>query len=112
MKKQNKCPICEKGIMKSKKVKYSVYGIDLGSFPAQVCNYCQEEWFSETTALEIERLEKEKGLFGLSKKSKISYSGNSLIVRIPEAISKFMKLKKEKEIIIYPQGKNKLVVEM
>tara|TARA_Y100000310_G_C20693469_1_gene823883 strand:+ start:803 stop:1129 length:327 start_codon:yes stop_codon:yes gene_type:complete len=107
-----KCPICEKGEMKSKKVNYSVYGINLGEFPAQICSSCQEEWFDEKTAVEIEKLEKKKGLFGLSKKSKISYSGNSLIVRIPEAISKFMGLKKEKEIVIYPQGKNKLVVEM
>ncbi len=89
------CPICEKGTLKEKKVKYLVYGIELGQFPAQVCNACQEEWFDEKTSKKIEELEKKKGLFGLSKKSKISYSGNSLVVRIPESIAKFMNVKRD-----------------
>ena len=107
-----KCPMCERGNLVPQKVKYSVHGIKLGTFPAQVCNACHEEWFNEKTSIKIQELEKKKGLFGLSKKSKISYSGNSLIVRIPEHIAKFMNLKKEEEITIYPEGKNKLVVEI
>lgn len=109
---KEKCPICEKGILQPKKVKYRVYGIDLGEFSAQVCNNCQEEWFDENTSLKIEELEKKKGLFGLSKKSKISYSGNSLIVRIPENIVRFMGLKKEEEIVIHPEGKDKIIIEI
>lgn len=107
-----KCPICEKGNLKKKYVEYEVYGIKLGKFPADVCGSCGEQWFDEKTSLKIEELEKKKGLFGLSRKSKISYSGNSLVVRIPEPIVTFMKLKKEKNIIIHPDGMNKITVEL
>ncbi|MEW5896571.1 MAG: YgiT-type zinc finger protein [Nanoarchaeota archaeon] len=107
-----KCPICEKGTLAVKMVAYKTYGIELGTFPAKVCGSCHEQWFDEKTCEKIQELEKKKGLFGLSKKSKISYSGNSLIVRIPESIAAFMKLKKEDEVIIHPEGKNKIAVEM
>jgi len=106
------CPICEKGILKEKKVNYLVYGVKLGEFPAKVCNTCHEEWFDEKTSKKIEELEKKKGLFGLSKKSKISYSGNSLVVRIPKSIAKFMGVKREDEVIIHPDGKDKITVEL
>lgn len=107
-----KCPICEKGNLKRKIVPYSVYGVELGKFPVGICDKCGEEWFDEKTALEIEKLEKEKGLFGLSKESKVSYSGNSLVIRIPNAIARFMGLKKEKHVMIHPEGKNKLEIEI
>lgn len=107
-----KCPICEKGNLEKKVVPYAIYGIELGKFPSKKCKKCGEEWFDEKTALKIEKLEKEKGLFGISKNSKISYSGNSLIVRIPKRIANFMNLKKDKPISIYPQGKNKIVIEI
>lgn len=106
------CPICEKGELKEKMVDYSVYGISLGKFKAKVCDKCNEQWFSEETAKKIEEIEKKKGLFGLSKQSKISYSGNSLIIRIPKTIAKFMNLKKEKPISITPQGKDKILIEI
>ena len=107
-----KCPICEEGRLNTKKVPYSVYGVELGIFQAQVCNACGEQWFDEETSKRIQELEKKKGLFLLSKKSKVSYSGNSLIVRIPESVAKFMKIKKEDEVIIHPEGKNKITVEL
>ncbi len=110
--KAQKCPLCEKGLLQQKKVQYEIYGEPIGEFTAQVCTACKEEWFDQKTSQEIEEIEKKKGLFGLSRKSKISYSGNSLIVRIPEQIAKFMNLKREKEIIIHPEGKNKIVVEI
>ena len=107
-----KCPVCEKGNLRRKVVPYSVYGVELGKFPADVCDKCGEQWFDEKTSLEIERLEKKMGLFGLSRKSKISYSGNSLVIRVPNAIAKFMGLKKEKRVMIHPEGKNKLEIEI
>jgi len=107
-----KCPICDKGEMSKKTVSYVVYGIELGKFPANVCNKCGEEWFDEDIALKIEKLEKKKGLFGLSKESKISYSGNSLVIRIPAKIAKFLNIKKEEPVMIHPDGKNKLAIEL
>ncbi|MBI2669140.1 hypothetical protein HYX14_04830 [Candidatus Woesearchaeota archaeon] len=106
------CPICEKGTLQPKKVTYEVYGIKLGLFPAKVCSVCKEEWFNEETSRRIEAIEKKKGLFGLSKKTKISYSGNSLVIRIPEALVSFMGIKKEDEVLIHPEGKSKIAVEL
>lgn len=104
--------MCNKGNLVKKTVPYSVYDVELGSFPAEVCTKCSEQWFSEETAKQIERIEKEKGLFGLSRQSKISYSGNSLIIRIPNEIAKFMNLKKEKQVLIHPEGRNKMLIEV
>lgn len=107
-----KCPVCEKGKMVKKKVPYFVYGIEIGKFQADVCTECGEQWFSEETAKKIEKIEKEKGLFGLSRQSKVSFSGNSLIIRIPKDIAKFMNIKKETPISIHPEGKNKILIEV
>src|SRR3989344_9544975 len=97
------CPICEKGKLIKNVVPYFVYGIEIGRFPAEICTECKEEWFDEKTAKKIEQIEKKKGLFGLAIQSRISYSGNSLIVRIPAKLVKFMKLEKEKQVLIHPE---------
>ena len=108
---ENKCVLC-KGKLKDEIVEYKVYGISLGKFPAKICQKCNEQWFDEKTSKKIEKAEKKKNLFGLYKESKISYSGNSLIIRIPQDIAKFMKLNKEKPILIYPESKNKISVDI
>ncbi len=37
-----KCYECEKGNLKKKKVKYKLYGIEIGKYPAEVCDKCGE----------------------------------------------------------------------
>jgi YgiT-type zinc finger domain-containing protein len=108
---ENKCVLCE-GELKEKIVDYEVYGKTLGKFPAKVCEKCEEKWFDEETSRKIEEAEKKAGLFGLSREGKISYSGNSLIIRIPKDIAKFMNLKKEDHIVMYPEDKDKLSVSI
>ena len=108
-----KCALCD-GKLVSKKVPYVVYGIKLGDFPAEVCSnsQCSEVWLDEKTAKKIEEVEKKSGIFGLSKESKVSYSGSSLIVRIPKRIADFLGIKKEAPVIIHPSGKNKIEIEL
>ncbi len=106
---ENKCALCE-GELKKKSVDYKVYGKSIGKFKALVCSSCGEQWFDESVSRKIEDAEKKAGIFGLSRESKIGYSGNSLIIRIPKELAKFMKLRKETEIIIYPEDENKLCV--
>ncbi|HLC19360.1 MAG TPA: AbrB/MazE/SpoVT family DNA-binding domain-containing protein [Candidatus Nanoarchaeia archaeon] len=107
------CPTCNKGKLVKKIVDYSVYGTSLGKFPAEACTGCGESYFDENIALEIERLEKERGLFGVSVRSKISYSGNALIIRIPQKIAKILHLKEGREVILHPDdGNEKLTVEI
>ncbi len=106
-----KCPICNGKLVK-KEVKYEVYGFNLGNFIANICSKCKEQWFDESITRKIENLERKKGLFGISKESKISYSGNSLIIRIPKRIVEFMKIKKETPVLVHPHGKNKIEIEL
>jgi len=108
---ENKCVLCG-GKLKNKIVDYKVYGKSLGKFPAKVCEKCNEQWFDEENSKKIEQAEKKANLFGLCRESKISYSGNSLIIRIPKDIVKFMNLNKESQIIIYPEDKNKISVNI
>jgi YgiT-type zinc finger domain-containing protein len=107
----NKCVLCE-GKLNQKIVDYKIYGRSIGKFPALVCDSCGEQWFDEETSKKIQEKEKKGGLFGLSRETKISYSGNSLIIRIPKELAKFMNLKKETEVIIYPEDKNKIAISI
>ena len=106
---KDKCILC-KGELKKKIVDYEIYGKSIGKFPALVCNSCNEQWFEESTAKRIEEVEKNSGIFGLSVETRIGYSGNSLIIRIPKELAKFMNLKKETRVILYPENKEKLCV--
>ena len=108
---ENKCVSCN-GKLKSKVIDYKVYGVSIGRYPALVCDSCGEQWFSEDTSRKIEEKEKELGIFGLAIKSNVSYSGNSLIIRIPAEIAKFMNIKKQTKIKIEPENKNKLCVSL
>ena len=52
------------------------------------------------------------GLFGLAKKAKVAEIGNSIAIRIPKEIAEFLKLKKGKEVIIFPESKNDLHINI
>lgn len=106
-----KCPMCNEKTER-KKTAYVYSGVKLGTFDADVCSKCGEVFFTEKASDEIDAKAKEMGIWGFEKKSKITYSGNSLMVRIPNAISKFLSLKKGREITIHPEGKKKIVVEI
>ena len=106
---KQKCEECGGKLVK-KEVDFTMYGIILGKFPAEVCTKCGEELFDEKTSEEIDKIAKEKGLWGLAKKVKIVKIGNSLAVRIPKALSDFLGLKEGKEAIIKPD-KNRIVIE-
>ena len=107
--KREKCEEC-KGEVVKKYVAFRMYGVNLGKFPAEVCTKCGEEIFDEKTSEEIDKIVKEKGLWGLAKKVKIVKIGNSLAIRIPKIISDFLGLKEGKEAIMMPE-KNKIVIE-
>jgi len=105
-----KCPVCEKGVLKKGRVKENLFGIYLGEFPAEVCTKCAESFTDSETTAQIEQKAKEKGIWGLSKKTKITKTGNSLAVRIPKDIARYLNLKAGKEAYMHPDGK-KLVIE-
>lgn len=105
-----KCPICDKGELKNGKVKEYMFGVYLGEFPAEICTKCGESFTDSKTTKEIELAAKKKGIWGLSKKTKITKTGNSLAVRIPKQIAVYLKLKDGEEAYIHPED-SKLVIE-
>ena len=107
-----RCYICERGKLENKKVDFSLYGISLGRFAAQVCSKCGEIFFSEEVSDEIDNEAKKRGLWGLEAVTKIGKVGNSFDVKINKKIAEFLSLKKGEEVRIYPEGKEKLVIEI
>ena len=105
-----KCPLCEKGILKKGKIKESMFGVFLGEFSAQICFSCGESFTNEKITQEIQEAAKREGVWGLGVKTKITRTGNSLAVRIPQKIAMFLDLKEGKEAYIHPD-KDKLIIE-
>ena len=85
--------ICEKSELKKIKIKEQMFGVELGEFPAEICEECGESFTDEDTTRKIEEAAKEKGIWGLGMKTRITKTGNSLAVRVPKKIADFMKLK-------------------
>jgi len=106
-----KCPVCGKGGLVKEKRKSELYGFNLGEYEAEVCHVCGEVFWSEEDVTSMEKKAKEKGIWGLEQRAKISIAGNSLIVRIPQKLARFLGLRKGTEVIIHPSGKDKLVIE-
>ena len=107
-----KCPICEKGLLKKKKIEEKMFGISLGNFTAEVCDKCGESFLDEDEMKKIELKAKELGIWGLAKNIKIVKTGNSLSVRIPAKIARFLSLNEGENVLLYPEGNNKIIVEM
>ena len=107
-----KCYICEKGKLLKKKVDYKLYGVSIGKFNAEVCSLCGEIFFDENTSKKMTETAKEKGLWGLQTKTKIGQAGTTLDIRLPKKIIDFLNLKKGKEVEIYPEGKDRLVISI
>lgn len=106
-----KCPVCEQGTLKQTIEEHKMFGISLGKYPGEKCTSCGEV-FTDSSAIEkIESVAKQKGIWGLEKKTKIAKAGNSLAVRIPQEIAKYLKLKIGEEATIHPE-ENKLVIEV
>lgn len=105
-----KCEECGGKIL-HKKVPYELYGNKLGDFPAEVCGKCGEVCFSEEVSREMTQLAKQKGLWGLEIKTTIGKVGDALDIRFSKRLTDFFKLKKGEEVLIYPEARNKVVVE-
>ena len=107
-----KCPVCEKGNLKKGQIEEVMFGVSLGKFSGEICDRCGETFLSESAMKKIEERAKEAGIWGLSKRIKVVKSGNSLSVRIPAKIAQFLDLTEGKDVVLYPNGKNKMVVEV
>ena len=105
------CPACNKGKLRPVQEKHVLFGVDLGTFPGEKCDKCGEVFTDAAIVEKIQTLAKQKGIWGLGKKTKITRSGNSLAVRIPKELADYLKLKEGKEAYIHPD-KDKIIVEL
>jgi len=111
MNKRTKCDECG-GKINIKKVPYTMYGIKMGDFNAEVCQKCGEVCFSEEESRKITEKTKKMGLWGLGVKTRIGKVGDALDVRFSKALEKFLNLKKGKEVFISPKGKKQVLIEL
>ncbi len=107
-----KCYICEKGTLEKKKIPYTFMDEQIGNFEAEVCPICGETFFDEETSRKITAATKAKGLWGIGARTKIGQAGSTLDIRLPKRIIDFLSLKKGEEVIIYPETKKRLVIEL
>ncbi|HLC86187.1 MAG TPA: AbrB/MazE/SpoVT family DNA-binding domain-containing protein [Candidatus Nanoarchaeia archaeon] len=105
-----KCPICEKGTLKNQEIEEYMFGVNLGKFPAEVCDKCGESFTDSETTKRIEEAAKKKGVWGLGATTKITRTGNSLAVRIPKKLAEYLNLHEGEEAYIHPEG-DKMVLE-
>jgi hypothetical protein len=106
---QLKCSECGGKVIK-KKVDFSMYGVSLGKFDAEVCSKCGEELFDEETSKKIDESAKKKGLWGLEAQTKVGKAGDSLIIRVNKKIADFYGLKQGEEVTIAPKDKEELCI--
>lgn len=115
------CPLCEGPIEKTK-TELSLFNgkIKVKPVVAFECSRCNEVFIDEEESKRIDSItnmepyrkqieEMRKYQFRLRRK--IGYSGRTLIIRIPKDIEKSISLRDGEEIEIYPEGKNKIVIE-
>ena len=106
------CYICEKGTLRKGKAPFNMYGERLGEFEAEICDVCGEVFFTEQASDKIDEIAKKKGLWGLESQTKAGKVGNSLDVKIAKNIADFTGLKKGDDVRIYPESKNRLIIEL
>ncbi|MEW6070507.1 MAG: AbrB/MazE/SpoVT family DNA-binding domain-containing protein [Candidatus Thermoplasmatota archaeon] len=107
-----KCPVCERGKLKKGEIDEEMFGVALGKFEAELCDYCHESFVDERVMAKIEEKAKKIGIWGLAEKLKVAKSGNSLVVRLPARIAKFLSIKAGQEVLVHPESKEKLVIEI
>lgn len=105
------CEECSGKIVR-KSVDYLFLGQNLGKFSAEVCTSCGEQVFDEDTTQEISAIAKKRNLWGLSERAKINKIGGSVGITINKKIAQFLELKQGEEVILYPENKKRLVVEV
>lgn len=108
--------ICTKCNIEAKEVVLDTYeyeeGIPLRNVKAYECPNCNEFIFTEDQVVEMEnRTDMIKSeMFTFNRK--ITISGRSLVINIPEDLVKHMNILKGKEVKIIPAGKKRFIVEI
>jgi len=100
------------GTLKKSFCAVEFFGIDFGEQPCEVCTKCGSEFLDDATLAYIEDETKKRNIFGLEKKIIVGKSGNSLVVRIPPEIAKFVNVRQKDAARIFPVSKRKIEIEL
>jgi len=100
------------GELKKSKVEVEFFGINFGLKDAEVCTLCGSEYLEQDTMKEIETEVKNKNIFGLERKISVTKSGNSLVIRIPPEIAKFLGIHYKSIVQLFPVDKDILEVKV
>ena len=90
------------GTLKEKTVEHMEFGVPLGMFKA-LGTSCGEVFYDSAAVDEIRRKSKQRGLFGLAKRTKVAQVGNSFAIPIPQGIVQCIHLKKKDKVKIIPK---------
>jgi len=107
-----RCPVCGKGSLRPKRVHEEMFGVHLGDYDGEVCDKCGETFLNSESMAQVEARAKEVGLWGLASKVKVVRSGNSLVVRIPAPLARYLKMKSGQEVLVSPDKDRRLVLEL
>ncbi|KAF5411310.1 MAG: hypothetical protein C5S38_09545 [Candidatus Methanophagaceae archaeon] len=88
------------------------FGIDFGLRDAEVCTACGSEYFDQETLKVIEEEIKERKIFALEKRVRVTKSGESLVIRIPLEIAEFLNIHYKSLVQLFPVDKDLLEVKV
>lgn len=119
--KMKECPICG-GEVREVRTELSLFNgkVRLNPITGFECPKCEEIFIDEEEPERIDRWVNEptnRRLLDELKehefrlRRKVGYSGRTLIVRVPKDIERVVSLKEGDEVEIYPEGKNRIVIE-
>ncbi|MBI5036537.1 YgiT-type zinc finger protein [Candidatus Micrarchaeota archaeon] len=108
-----KCPLCDGGNLKRRKVEVEKYGTPVGLFAAEVCSGCGEQIFSSKEAAKIEAAIKKLGLWGVPVPSRVYKVGGNFVISLKKKVAESLGITSPREVILVPQvNRNRLVVEV
>ncbi len=100
------------GTLKNSQCPVEFFGLDFGIQNCEICGACGTEYLDEPTMEKVEQEIKKRKLFGLERKVQVTKSGNSLVMRWPPEITKFIDLHYQDTLRVFPVGKKKIEVEV
>lgn len=101
------------GKLEWKTDKIIVSGIDCGILDIEYCKKCGEEYLPEESMYIVEEKLKDAEIWGIKRKEATLWkSGNSVLIRIPKEISDNLDLKPDEKVIIYQEGKKRLIIDL
>lgn len=109
-----KCPVCEKGTLRSVRDILYDFGTEKLLLAGERCGSCGEEFLSEAAHKRIYDTRTRLGSWSENLKlhRRLGRSGRQITVRIPVDIERALKLTGDEEIAFSVVGKRKILLEI